>query len=158
LKRLGATPLSRSGLIAAKAVAIAAVQLAQCAVLIGLGLLLGWHPHAAPGGVAAAAALMVAGSAAFSGLALLMAGTLRAEATLAAANLIYLVLLGLGGIVFPLARFPAGIRPGLRLLPSGALSDGLRQVLQHAAGLPGTDLAVLCCWAVAGIALAARFF
>ena len=73
---------------------------------------------------------MVAGTAAFSGLALLMAGTLRAEATLAAANLLYLVMLGIGGVVFPLTKFPAGARPLLKLLPADALSDGLRSMLQ----------------------------
>ena len=51
------------------------------------------------------------GTAAFAGLGLLMAGTLRAEATLAAANLVYLVLLGAGGVIFPLDKFPAGARP-----------------------------------------------
>jgi ABC-2 type transport system permease protein len=83
---------------------------------------------------------------------------MRAEATLAAANLIYLMLLGVGGVVFPLTKFPAAIRPALRLLPSGALSDGLRSVLRYGGGLPGRDLLVLTVWAVGGIALAARTF
>jgi ABC-2 type transport system permease protein len=102
--------------------------------------------------------LVLAGTAAFSGLALLMAGTLRAEATLAAANLVYLVLLGVGGIIFPLTKFPAGGQTVLRLLPSGALSDGLHSVLQHGGGLPLRDLAVLVVWAAVGIGLAARLF
>ncbi len=105
LKRLGATPLSRRGLIAAKTVTVAAVELGQVVVIIAVGLALGWHPHLGGAAVPAAIALMLAGTAAFSGLALLLAGTLRAEATLAAANLIYLVLLGTGGIVFPLTKF-----------------------------------------------------
>jgi ABC-2 type transport system permease protein len=95
---------------------------------------------------------------AFSGLALLLAGTLRAEATLAAANLIYLVMLGIGGVVFPLTKFPAGARPLLRLLPSGALSDGLRSMLQLGGGLPVRDLLVLAVWAVVGIGFAVRTF
>jgi ABC-2 type transport system permease protein len=158
LKRLGATPLSRRGLIAAKTVTVAVVELAQAAVIIAVALALDWRPHV--GGIAlpAAVLLIMAGTAAFSGLALLMAGTLRAEATLAAANLIYLVLLGTGGMVFPLSKFPAGAQSALRLLPSGALSDGLRAVLQHGSGLPAADLLVLAAWAVAGISLAVRFF
>jgi ABC-2 type transport system permease protein len=87
-----------------------------------------------------------------------MAGTLRAEATLAAANLVYLVLLGLGGVLFRPSQFPAGARGPLKLLPSGALSDGLHSLLQFHGGLPGADLAVLAVWAVVGIALAARTF
>jgi ABC-2 type transport system permease protein len=158
LKRLGATPLSRAGLIAAKTLTVISVELVQTVVILGVGLALGWRPAAStPAGVWVVL-LLLAGTAAFSGLALLMAGTLRPEATLAAANLVYLVLLGVGGVIFPLTRFPAGAQPVLRLLPSGALSDGLHSVLQHGGGLPLRDLAVLAAWAVLGIGLAARLF
>jgi ABC-2 type transport system permease protein len=158
LKRLGATPLSRGGLVAAKAVTVLTVEIGQVALIVVVSVLLGWHPVVTPVSVTSALAVLVVGSAAFSGLAMLMAGTLRAEATLAAANLVYLVLLGIGGMVFPLAKFPPAVRPALRLLPSGALSDGLRAVLRYGAGLPVRDLIVLALWATAGIGLAARFF
>ena len=157
LKRLGSTPLRRSGLITAKTLTVLAVELLQSAVIVVVGLALGWRPHAGGAAVAWALLLVLAGTAAFSGLALLMAGTLRAEATLAAANLLYLVMLGLGGVVFPLTRFRAA-QPGLKLLPAGALSDGLRSVLQHGSGLPVRDLAVLTAWAIVSIAIAARTF
>ncbi len=133
LKRLGASPLSRKGLIAAKTVTVLAVELVQVAIVLAVGALLGWSPVASPAAVVWVPLLLLAGTAAFSGLALLMAGTLRAEATLAAANLLYLIMLGLGGVLFPLTKFPPGIRPVLKLLPGGALSDGLRAVLAHAA-------------------------
>jgi ABC-2 type transport system permease protein len=158
LKRLGATPLSRVGLIAAKTVTVIAVELLQAVIIIGVGLALGWRPHSTVAGAAWAVLLAVVGTAAFSGLALLMAGTLRAEATLAAANLVYLILLGVGGVLFSLNKFPAGARGPLKLLPSGALSDGLHSVLQNAGGPPAADLAVLAIWAVVGITLAARTF
>jgi ABC-2 type transport system permease protein len=155
LKRLGATPLPRSGLIAAKTLSVLAVQVLQVAVIGAVALALGWRPHGNP---AYAVALVLLGTAAFSGFGLLMAGTLRAEATLAGANLVYLLLLVLGGVVFPLTEFPAGMVPVLELLPLTALSGGLRQVLQHGAGLPGKDMIVLAGWAAAGTGLAARFF
>jgi ABC-2 type transport system permease protein len=158
LKRLGATPLSRTGLITAKTVTVITVELLQAVIIVLAGLGLGWRPHTTAPGVAWAVLLAVLGTAAFSGLALLMAGTLRAEATLAAANLVYLVLLGVGGVLFPLTKFPAGARGPLKLLPSGALSDGLHSVLQHAGGLPWADLVVLAIWAAAGIGLAVRTF
>jgi len=158
LKRLGTTPLSRPGLIAAKTLAVLAVELLQAIVIIVVALGLGWHPRGGAVAAAGSVLLMVLGTAAFSGLALLMAGTLRAEATLAAANLVYLVLLGIGGVVFPLTKFPPGMQPVLRLLPSGALSDGLRSMLQDGSGLPARDLIVLAVWAAAGIALAVRAF
>jgi ABC-2 type transport system permease protein len=158
LKRLGATPLSRVGLIAAKTCTVIAVELAQAAIIVGVGYALGWQPDATAAGVVWAVLLAVVATSAFSGLALLMAGTLRAEATLAAANLVYIVLLGVGGVLFSLTKFPAGARGPLKLLPSGALSDGLRAVLGSSGGLPVRDLAVLAVWAVVAIGLAARYF
>lgn len=158
LKRLGATPLSRGGLIGAKTLTVLTVQAGQIVLIVIVSALLGWQPVVTVVSVVSALLLIVAGSAAFSGLAMLMAGTLRAEATLAAANLIYLVLLGVGGVVFPLTKFPAGARPVLRLLPSGALSDGLRAVLRYGSGLPARDVVVLGVWAVVCIGLAARTF
>jgi ABC-2 type transport system permease protein len=157
LKRLGSTPLGRDGLIAAKTAAVLVIELGQAVIVLAVGVGLGWRPDAR---LAAAAwvVLLLAGTAAFSGLALLLAGTLRAEATLAAANLVYLVLLGVGGVIFPLSKFPAGVQPVLRLLPSGALSDGLHSVLQHAGGLPVRDLVVLLVWAALGISVTARVF
>jgi ABC-2 type transport system permease protein len=158
LKRLGASPLSRTGLIGAKTLTVLTVEVVQAVLVIAVGALLGWSPQATPGAILWVPVLLLAGTAAFSGLALLMAGTLRAEATLAGANLLYLVMLGIGGVLFPLTKFPAGIRPVLKLLPAGALSDGLRSVLAHAGGFPAADLLVLCVWAAVAIGLAARTF
>ena len=158
LKRLGATPLSRGGLISAKTATVIIIELLQAAIIMAVATGLGWRPHATPLALLTVPLLVLVGTAAFSGLALLMAGTLRAEATLALANLIYIVLLGLGGVVFPLTKFPAGARPFLTLLPTGALATGLRAVLANAAGFPVRDLLVLAVWAVAGIGLAARTF
>jgi ABC-2 type transport system permease protein len=158
LKRLGASPLSRQGLIGAKTLTVLAIELLQTIVIVAAGTALGWRPVAGGGASGWALLLILAGTAAFSGLALLMAGTLRAEATLAAANLLYLVMLGLGGVIFPLTKFPVAAQHVLTLLPAGALCDGLRAVLQHSAGHPARDLLVLSAWAVAGIGIAARTF
>ncbi|QXJ19985.1 ABC transporter permease [Actinomadura graeca] len=155
LKRLGATPLPRGGLIAAKTLTVLAVEALQAVVVCAVALALGWHPHGDP---VSALALILLGTAAFSGFGLLMAGTLRAEATLAAANLVYVLLLAAGGVVFPLEEFPGGVRHVLELLPVSALADGLRRVLQDGAAFPGGPLVILAVWAVAGLALAARFF
>ena len=155
LKWLGSTPLPRAGLLLAKTGAIVAVELLQVLVLGAAALALGWSPH---GAVTAVVALLVVGTAAFSALGLLMAGTLRAEATLAAANLVYLLLLLGGGVVVPLDRFPAPVASVLAYTPTAALSDGLRDVLRHGASLPLTPLGVLAGWALAGALLTARTF
>jgi ABC-2 type transport system permease protein len=154
LKRLGATPLPRWGLLAAKTAAILLVEVLQLVLLVALGYALSWHPHGNPGAVLLLVAL---GTAAFSGLGLLMAGTLPATVTLAAANGVYLVLLLLGGIVVPAAKL--GSLEGLsRALPTGALAHGLRAVLQHGSTLPAADAGILVGWTVAAFALAARTF
>jgi ABC-2 type transport system permease protein len=155
LKRLGAAPLPRWALLTAKTGCVLVTELLQVALLSVIALALGWSPE---GGPLAVAALLVLGTAAFSGLGLLMAGTLRAEATLAAANLVFVLLLLAGGVVVPLSKFPAAIRPVLELLPISALSDGLRAVLQNGAGMPWADLGILGAWAALGLGLAARFF
>jgi len=155
LKRLGSTPLPRWGLLAAKALAVLAVEALQVVILGGTALLLGWHPHGNP---AAAVVLLVAGTAAFTALALLMAGTLRAEATLAGANLVWVLLLLAGGVVVPLSDYPSGAARVFELLPLAALSEGLRAVLEHGDALALKDVAVLLAWAVGAGALAARFF
>lgn len=155
LKRLAASPLPRWGLMTAKTCAVLVTEVLQVALLTSVALALGWSPH---GGPLAVALLLVAGTAAFSGLGLLMAGTLRAEATLAAANLVFVLLLVGGGVVVPLEKFPEPARAVLELLPISALSEGLREVLRDGAGMPWANLAVLGVWAVAGLAAAARFF
>jgi ABC-2 type transport system permease protein len=155
LKRLGASPLPRWGLMTAKTCAILVTEILQVALLVCVAFALGWSPHGDPFAVLA---LLVVGTAAFSGFGLLMAGTLKAEATLAAANLVFLLLLVGGGVIVPLSRFPDGIRQVLEVLPIAALSDGLRDVLQHGAGMPWGRLGLLAGWAVVGLAAAARFF
>lgn len=155
LKRLGASPLPRWGLLTAKTLAVVGVELLQVALLSAVALGLGWSPQ---GNWAVVALLLVVGTAAFSGLGLLMAGTLRAEATLAAANLVFVLLLLGGGVVVPLERFPEAAQGVLDVLPVTALSDGLRDVLQHGAGVPWGDLGILTAWAAVALTAAARFF
>ncbi|MFD6248649.1 ABC transporter permease [Streptomyces roseolus] len=154
LKRLGASPLPRWALMTAKTLAVLVTEVLQIALLTAIAFGLGWSPHGNP---LAVLLLLALGTAAFSGLGLLMAGTLKAEATLAAANLVFLLLLVGGGVIVPLEKFGA-VGDVLALLPISALSDGLRDVLRNGAGMPWADAAVLAVWAVLGLGAAARFF
>nr|WP_202544057.1 ABC transporter permease [Streptomyces sp. SID8382] len=155
LKRLAVSPLPRWGLMAAKTCAVLVTEVMQIVLLTAIALALGWSPHGDPLSVAL---LLILGTAAFSGLGLLMAGTLKAEATLAAANLVFLLLLVAGGVIVSLDKFPGAARSVLELLPISALSGGLRDVLQDGAGMPWRDLGILAVWAVLGLGAAARFF
>ncbi|MFG3245984.1 ABC transporter permease [Streptomyces sp. NPDC048187] len=155
LKRLAASPLPRWALMTAKTASVLVTEVLQIVLLTVIAFALGWSPHGDPGAVLL---LLVLGTAAFSGLGLLMAGTLRAEATLAAANLVFLLLLVGGGVIVPLDKFPDAAQDVLGLLPVSALSDGLRDVLQHGASMPWGDLGILAAWAVVGLAAAGKFF
>ncbi|MFF2408501.1 ABC transporter permease [Streptomyces sp. NPDC058092] len=155
LKRLGASPLPRWALMTAKTLSVLVTEVLQVVLLTVIAFALGWSPHGNPFAVLM---LLVLGTAAFSGLGLLMAGTLKAEATLAAANLVFLLLLVGGGVIVPLEKFPDAVQSALGLLPIAALSDGLRDVLQHGASMPWSDLGILAVWAVLGLGAAAKFF
>ncbi|MFI0789387.1 ABC transporter permease [Streptomyces lydicus] len=155
LKRLAASPLPRWALMTAKTCSVLVTEILQVVLLTVIAFALGWSPRGNP---LAVLLLLLLGTAAFSGLGLLMAGTLKAEATLAAANLVFLLLLVGGGVIVPLAKFPEAARHVLEFLPVSALSDGLRAVLQHGASMPWADLGILAVWAVLGLGAAARFF
>jgi ABC-2 type transport system permease protein len=153
LKRLGATPLARGTLLLAKTTSVLVVELLQLLLIGGVAYALGWDPA---GSILSVLVLVALGTAAFSGLGLLLGGTLRGLTCLAVANLAWLLLLVLGGIMFELDAFgPA--EPVLRLLPSAALSDGLRATLVDGR-LVGSDLLTLAVWAVLALTAAARAF
>jgi ABC-2 type transport system permease protein len=155
LKRLGATPLGRPRLVAAKGVTVLAIIALQAVVLVATALALGWEPDVEPLPLAAATVLAVA---AFVGLALVLAGRLAALVCLAAANAAFVVLLLLSGMVFPLDELPAGLRTVAEALPSTALADALRGALAEGADIPARVWPVLGVWAVAGVALAIALF
>jgi ABC-2 type transport system permease protein len=150
LRLLGTTPLGRGGLLGAKAAATLGVEVLQWVLVGGTGLLLGWRPTAA--GLPYAVLLLLLGTWAFVALALLLAGTLRAEGVLAVANLVWVVLLVLGGVVVPRTQLPDTVSGVVGALPSAALADGLRAALGTGTLLVGPVL-VLLAWAVVATAL-----
>jgi ABC-2 type transport system permease protein len=155
LKRLGSTPLSRGGLLTAKTLNVLALEVVQTIVIVVTGIALGWN---ATGGLVAAVALLLVGTIAFAGIGMLMAGTLRAEANLALANGLFLVLLFLGGMAYPLAKLPDAVEAVAKLLPAAALSETVRAVLTPGRSFPVGELVVLLVWAVAAPLAAARWF
>ncbi|HET9729199.1 MAG TPA: ABC transporter permease [Acidimicrobiia bacterium] len=154
LKRLGVTPLSRGGLLIAKTSMVLALELLQIALIVAAGVAIGWH---VPLGIVPAIGLLLLGTIAFAGVGMLMAGTLRAEANLAAANGLFLALLFLGGMAYPLSKLPGAVEGFAKLLPAAALSETVRAVLASRP-LPGGELAVLIAWAVLAPLAAARWF
>jgi ABC-2 type transport system permease protein len=155
LKRLGSTPLSRAGLLSAKTLNVLVLEVVQAAVIVLTGVALGWH---VTGGLVAALALLLVGTVAFAGIGMLMAGTLRAEANLALANGLFLVLLFLGGMAYPLAKLPDALETFAKALPAAALSETVRAVVTPGHSFPTGELVVLLVWAIAAPLAAAQWF
>jgi ABC-2 type transport system permease protein len=153
IKRLGSSPLPRSGLLAGKIGGLLVVEVLQIAVISVVALILGWHPA---DGILGAVLAVVLGTGAFAALGLFVAGVLRAEATLAAANLVYLLLMAGGAVILPSSSYGA-FGHVTTFLPSGALGDAMRHALENGTTAWG-DLGVLLVWAVVGTVLTARTF
>ncbi|MDT0187268.1 ABC transporter permease [Microbacterium sp. ARD31] len=158
IKLLGSSPLPRHGLLLGKVLALLNVVVLQLVVLVVVGLALGWEPTLDDPlrSVAGAALALGLGTAAFAALGLLVAGVLRAEATLALANLVYLLLMAGGGVVLPTSTYGAASGV-ISWLPSGALGEAMREALVHAT-VDTRSLLVLVGWAIVGTLLTARTF
>ncbi|MEX2550472.1 MAG: ABC transporter permease [Nitriliruptoraceae bacterium] len=155
LKRLGGTPLSRTAFLVAKALAVTALLLVQTGLVLVIATFgLGWSPS---GGLVLAPLLVLLGAFTATTLGLLLAGTLRAEATLAASNGLFLVLLAVSGVTFDAQTLPEPLALAGALLPMGALGRALSSAL----GGDGLDLVstvALAGWGLAALLVAGRTF
>jgi ABC-2 type transport system permease protein len=160
LKRLGGSPLTRSGLVAAKLLSVLVIEIGQVILLFGIAFIaLGWRLPPSFSLPVLALALTL-GTVVFAGLGLALAGTLRAETVLALANLLFLVFLAVSGIVVSLDQLPDWLAAASRLLPATALSEVVRIALGaggdgRADALPPT--AVLAAWSVLAAAALTAF-
>lgn len=143
LQYLATTPLGPFGLLLGKVLAVLMVQVTQIVVIGGAALLMGWSP--AVSGLGIAIVFIVLGALTFTGLGLLIAGTVRPEATLALTNLLWVMLGAVGGVVFPVANFAGSFL--LDYLPSAALGNGLRTALLSGT-FDGGAVVILVLWAV----------
>lgn len=148
LRMFATTPLGRGGLLGGKVLGVLGMQIVQVLILGGIGFALGWAPD--PVGLGIMAPLMLLGTASFTALALLLAGTLRAEAVLAAANILWVFLMVGGGSILPGPAWTSW-------LPSGALGDALRAALMTGS-IDAPAIAILTAWTAAFTALTVRFF
>jgi ABC-2 type transport system permease protein len=158
LKRLGSTPLGRPRLLGAKIITILAVEIVQAAILIPVGYALGWNPGGSGSCLAGALGVILLATVGFAGIGLFMAGVLKAEVNLAAANGLYLVFLLLGGMIIPITKLPGGLASVAKLLPPDALSAGLHASLGAGSAVPVLSWVVLALWAVAAPLAAALTF
>ncbi len=154
LKRLGATPLPRWGVIAGKSIAVAIVVVLQAVILGLIGVAFGWD--ASVSGLLLGAIAIAVGTMAFSALGLLLGGTLRAEIVLALANVIWFVFIGIGSLVVIGDGVPTAVKWIARCTPSGALSEVLHRATEQSVDYLG--FGVLIAWGVVAGAAAVRYF
>jgi ABC-2 type transport system permease protein len=157
LKRLGGSPLGRSGLVAAKLAVVALIAVAQVVGLVVVAaLVLGWRPES-EASLLAIAVTTILGAATFAGLGLALSGTLRPEAALVLANVLFLVAIAFGGALVPIGELPAPVADVVRFSPVGARADTFAAALGN--GTPiAAPFGILLFWAVLADVFAAKTF
>lgn len=153
MRRLAATAVPRWLIVCGRLGGMAAVVAVQVVVLGVVAVALGWRPGAGSPGWAFL--LVVLGTAAFGAVGVLLGGSVRADITLAVANVIWFVLLFAGGVLVPASALPGPLATFVQLLPSGALAEGLRTALAGGDPSPGHAV-VLLVWAVVAGGIATR--
>jgi len=156
LKRLGSSPLPRSGLIIAKIISILLLEIVQVVLLVGVAILLyGWQPAGSP---PLALLAMALGTVTFAAIGLAMAGALRAELTLAGANALFLLFILLGGGILPLSHLPAPLAAFAQFLPAAALTQALQATMSNNGTFPGFAFLILVIWTIVVLVIAIRTF
>ncbi len=156
LKRLGSSPLPRSGLIIAKIISILVLEIIQVLLLVAVAVAFyGWKPAGSP---LLALVVIALGTITFSALGLAMAGTLRAEMTLAGANALFLIFVLIGGGILPLSHLPGPLAAFAQILPAAALTDALQKSMLRGSAFPMFSLVTLVIWAILILLVAVRTF
>ena len=153
LAYLSTTPLGPVGLIAGKVCAVMCVVAIQAVALGTAAVVMGWTPH--PGALPGLLLGLLLGAWVFTALGLLLAGTVRAEATLALSNVLWVLMGAAGGAVFPLPENLAGTI--LQALPSAALGEALRTAALDGA-IALQPLLILTVWGALALLAAKRWF
>lgn len=156
LKRLGSTPLTRTQLLIAKIISVIAVDIVDIVILVAIAyFMFDWHPT---GALPLAILALLLGIATFSSFGLMLAGSLRAETTLALANTLFFVFLLLGGVAWPLDKLPGLLSVPAKVFPSAAFADALRSSLGPHPSFPVLNLVILAAWGLVALAIASRTF
>lgn len=159
LKRLAATPMSRTHFLLAQILA----RLVFLVLEVGALLVFAWLAFGVPvrGSLVTLCSVALLGALSFGGLALLIAARPRTiEVVSGWMNFVMLPMWVLSGVFFSSANFPAVAQPVIRALPLTALNDALRAVMLDGAGMAalGSQLAILGAWAGVCFAVALRIF
>jgi len=155
LRYLSTTPLGKGGLIAGKVIAVLVALTLQVAIISAVAAFMGWRPPVA--GVLLGIPLLILGAIAFTALGLLIAGTVRPEATLAITNLGWILFAAMGGLVLPAGKFSATMAGIVEWLPSGALGTLMRGALLESR-VDIFAMVILLAWAAVCSLAAVKWF
>jgi ABC-type multidrug transport system permease subunit len=158
-KRLMATPMRHSDFLLSLLLSRLVFLMPEMTIL----LLAGHYLLGVPidGSVFTLLVVILAGSAAFAGIGLLLGSrTEKLESMSGMVNLIMVPQYIFSGVFFSSKRFPEAAQPFIQAMPLTQLNDALREVMLEGKGLLDVSwrLAILLAYAAVCFALALRFF
>ena len=159
LKRLIATPMSKSHYLLSMVFSRLATLSLEVIVIIGFAwIAFGVAVH---GHLWALAVLALLGALTFGGVGLLVASRARTiEAVSGLMNLVMLPMWVLSGVFFASTNFPDAMQPFIRVLPLTALNDALRGVVNEGLSLVALlpQIVTLAVWAAMSFVVSLRLF
>lgn len=159
MKRLRATPLTRTALVGAHITQRLVIGVVQTFIIVLLGVVM-FHFRVV-GSWLALLGIVMLGVLAFVCIGAIISSIAKTqESGTSLVQLINLPMMFLSGIFFPVDILPSFLAPFVKALPTTYLADGLRSImLATPAQHPMTmNLGVLAAWLVGGLLLAARMF
>ena len=159
LKRLIATPMSKTDFLAAQVLSRLAFLALEVGVIIGFAWIA--FDVTVQGALGSLVLVSLIGALSFGGLGLLLASRVRTiEAVSGLMNLVMVPMWVLSGVFFASSNFPDVMQPFIRALPLTALNEALRGIVNE--GLPlsalGLQIGVLLAWGVVSFVLSLKLF
>ena len=159
LKRLIATPMSRTQFLASFVLSRLTMLIIEVGALVGFAVLVFGVP--VRGSPLSLLAICLLAALAFGALGLLLASRTRTiEGASGLMNLVMLPMWIFSGVFFSASRFPDALQPFIQALPLTAVNDALRASMLEGAGWGrlAPELAIVAAWLVLSFALAVRLF
>lgn len=159
LKRLIATPMSRTQFLASFVLSRLTMLIIEVGVLVGFAVLAFGVPLR--GSMPALTLICLLSALSFGALGLLLASRARTvEGVSGLMNLVMLPMWIFSGVFFSAARFPDALQPFIQALPLTAVNDALRASMLEGAGWDrlAPEIGIIAAWLVLSFTLAVRLF
>jgi ABC-type multidrug transport system permease subunit len=159
LKRLIATPMSRTQFLASFVLSRLTMLVIEVGVLVGFAVLAFGVPLR--GSIPSLLIICLLSALSFGALGLLLASRARTvEGVSGLMNLVMLPMWIFSGVFFSASRFPDALQPFIQALPLTAVNDALRASMLEGAAWQrlAPEIGIIAAWLVASFALAVRLF